>query len=124
MKNKESNPHTPQSAVVLEPELADMVADSDLDDIRAFSDTFRRWDHQLAIAQNIRATRPDAFIILEPELHLRWKKMNGPEVDEMRAILRRWDRQLRVAYAIRLNRREIGHLIADTAPCGRIREKN
>jgi len=106
----------------MDAELSALAAESDLESLRRLAEVFRRWDHQLAVAESIRATRPDAFIILEPELHLRTRQAAPGEVQALREDLRRWDRQLRRRYGWELSRREARRLLEDF--CGMSRNGN
>lgn len=97
----------------MDAELAALARQASLEELRRLAEVFRRWDHQLAVAESVRATRPDAFIILEPELHLRTRQAEPAEIQALREDLRRWDRQLRQAYGWRLSRREAGRMLSD-----------
>jgi len=102
-----------EAGTEMDAELSALAAESSLEDLRALAGVFRRWDHQLAVAESIRATRPGAFIILEPELHLRTRQAERGEIQALRVDLRRWDRQLRQRYGWELSRREARRILED-----------
>ena len=102
-----------ETGEVLDAELSALAAELTPEDLRSLAAVFRRWDHQLAVAESIRTIRPDAFIILEPELHLRTRGAARGEVARLRSDLRRWDRQLRQAYGWTLSQREARQILAD-----------